>query len=74
MSEICIYSEGGEALEKVARRICECPISGGVQRDVGWSPGQPSLVAGNPAHGRGLELSDLKGSFPLFYDSITHKM
>ena len=28
---------------------------GGVQGVVGWSPRQPDVVSGNPAHGRGLE-------------------
>ena len=31
----------------------DSPIPGGVQRQVGWRPGQPDLVAGNLAHGRG---------------------
>jgi len=36
-----------------------CPISGAVQGQVGWGPGQAELVGGSPAHGRGLELSGL---------------
>jgi len=28
-------------------------IPGGVQDQVGWSPGQPDLVSDNPAHGGG---------------------
>lgn len=43
----------------VAQRGCGCPISGGVQSQVGCDPGQPDLMAGSPARGRGLELSDL---------------
>jgi len=42
-------------MEQVAQRGCGCPISGGVQGQVGWGPGQPGLVAvlevGNPAKG-----------------------
>jgi len=34
---------------------CGCPIPGGVQDQVGWGFGQPGLVGGVPAHGRGLE-------------------
>ena len=30
-----------------------CPIPGGAQDRVGWGPGQPELVGGSPAHGRG---------------------
>jgi len=32
-----------------------CPIPGSAQGQVGWGPGQPGLVGGNPAYGRGLE-------------------
>ena len=35
---------------------CGCPIPGGAQGRVGWGPGQPELVGGQPAHGRGLGL------------------
>jgi len=31
-----------------------CPTPGGTQGQVGWGPGQPELVGGSPAHGRGL--------------------
>ena len=38
------------------------PISGGVQGQVGWGPGQPGLVpdleVGGPAYDRGMELDD----------------
>ena len=30
-----------------------CPIPGDAQGQVGWGPGQPELVWGSPAHGRG---------------------
>jgi len=36
----------------------KCHIPGGVWRDVGWGPGQPDLVVGSFAHGRGVELED----------------
>ena len=36
-----------------------CTIPGGAQGQVGLGPEQPELVGGSPAHGRGLELSDL---------------
>lgn len=39
-------------LEQAAQWGCECPIHGGVEGQVGQGPGQPGLVAGNPAHGR----------------------
>jgi len=50
---------GSEALAKAAQGGCGCPISGGIQGQVGWDPGQPDLVSGNRAHSRGLELYDL---------------
>jgi len=31
-------------LEQAAQRGCGCPIPGGVQGQVGWSPWQPGLV------------------------------
>ena len=31
-------------LEQAAQRGCGCPIPGGVQDQVGWSPGLPGLV------------------------------
>ena len=46
-------------LEQAAQRGCGCPISGGTQDDAGRDSGQPELVLGNLAHGRGLELDDL---------------
>ena len=51
-------------------------ITGNVQDQVGWGPGQPGLVPdleiGGPACGRGLELADLWGLFQCkpFYDSM----
>lgn len=51
--------EGGEAVAQAAQRGCECPTSSGGQGQVGWGPGQPELVAGKPAHSRGLELGNL---------------
>ena len=35
---------------------CGCPIPGGVQGWIGWGPGQPGLVGGNPAHSTVVEL------------------
>ena len=45
-------------LEQAAHRSCGCPVSGGVQGQVGWGPGQPGLglnvEAGGPTCGRGV--------------------
>jgi len=41
-------------LEHVAQRSCGCPIPGGVQGQAGWGFGQPGLVGGVPAQGRGV--------------------
>ena len=49
-----LYSEGGEAVALVAQRSCGCPIPGGVQGQAGWGLGQPGLMGGVPAHGRGV--------------------
>jgi len=72
-SEIKIpYGEGGETLEQVAQKSCECPLPEDVQGQDGWCVVQPRLEGGVPAHSRGLELDDLKGPFQLkpFYDSM----
>ena len=45
-----LYCEGGEALEQVSQRSCGCPLPG----QVGWGFGQPGLVEGVPAYGRGV--------------------
>ena len=49
-------------LEQAAQRGHGCPVTGGVQGQVGWCPGQPGLVpdleVGGPACGRGMELHD----------------
>ena len=37
---------------------CGCPISGGIQGQVGWGPGQPELLGGSPANSRGLALAE----------------
>ena len=42
-----IFVLGIEALEQVALRNCGCPISGSVQGQVGWGPGQSDLVGGS---------------------------
>ena len=44
----------------------------GIQGQAGCDSGQPGLVVGTPAHGRGLKLDDHCGPFQhrTFYDSI----
>ena len=54
-----LYSEGGEELEQVAQRGCGCPITEGLQGQVGWDSKKPDRVIGNPACGGGLKLCDL---------------
>jgi len=49
----------GEALEHLVQRSYGCPLPGSVQGQVGRGFEQRGLVAGVPAHGRGLELDDL---------------
>ena len=54
-------------LAQAAQRGCGCPVTGGVQSQVGWGPGQPGLVdvevggracGGVAGGGRGLKLDD----------------
>lgn len=45
-------------LAQAAQRGCRCPIPGEMPGEVGWDPRQPDLLAGHPAHSRGLELDD----------------
>jgi len=52
MEEI-LDSKDGEALAQAAQRSCGRPIPGGVQGQAGWGFGQPGLVGGVPAPGRG---------------------
>ena len=42
------------ALAQAAQKSGACPISGGIQGQVGWDPGQFDLVAGNPALSGGI--------------------
>jgi len=60
-------------VEQVAQRGCGCPIPGGIQGQAGCGSGQPGLVAGDPAHSRGLKLDDHCGPFQPrpFYDSTS---
>ena len=38
-------------LERAAQRGCGCPIAGGVQGQVRWSPGQPGLALNGEVSG-----------------------
>ena len=44
----------GETLAQVSQSSCGCPLPGSVQGQVGRGFGQPGLVEGVPAHGRGV--------------------
>ena len=58
MSGKVFHRESGEVMEQAAQRGCRCSVSGGVQDQVGWGLGQPSLVpdleVGSPGCVRGL--------------------
>ena len=62
MSGEALYYESGEVLEQTAQGGCGCPISGGVQGQIGWGTGQPGLVlngeVGGPAVVERLEMCD----------------
>ena len=38
------FTESDEVLEQASRRGCGCSVSGNVQGQGGWSPGQSDLV------------------------------
>ena len=44
MSGVVLHRESGEVLAQAAQRGCGCSLSGGVQGQAGWGPGQPALV------------------------------
>ena len=46
-------------MAQAAQRNCGCPISGGIQGQVGWGFGQLDIVEGVPVHARELELDGL---------------
>ena len=50
-----LHSEGGEALAQTVQGSCGCPVPGHVQGQAGWGFGQPGLLGGIPAYGRGVE-------------------
>ena len=58
--EEILHCEGGEALAEAARSSCGCPTQGQVGRGLG----QPGLVEGVPAHGRGVGTRQSLRSFP----------
>ena len=66
------YSEDVEVLAHTDQRNCGCLIPEGIQHQAGCGSGQPGLVAGGPAHSRGLKLHDHCGPFQSrpFYDSM----
>jgi len=49
--------------QQAAQRSCGCFVPRGIQGQAEWGPGQSDLVLGladgNPACGRGVEMSDL---------------
>ena len=49
-----LHCEGGETLEQVAQRGCDCPLPRSVPGQVGCDFEQPDLVEGLPAHDRGV--------------------
>ena len=49
----CRSCEGGETLEQVAQRGCECPLPGSIEGQAGWDCEQPRLEGGVPACSRG---------------------
>jgi len=52
------YCEGGETLERVARRGGRYPIPGNIQAQVGWGSEEPDLVEEICAPCRGGGLGD----------------
>ena len=48
------FTQGDDTLEQVAQRDCGYPIPVGIQGQAECGSGQPGLVVGNPARGRGV--------------------
>ena len=52
------FTMNGKVLKWAAQRGCRCPVSAGVQGQVGWGPGQPGLAlnvkVGSPACSKGV--------------------
>ena len=44
---------------KLQREDVDAPFLGDTHGQAGWGPGQPELVGGSPAQGRGLGLDSL---------------
>jgi len=44
---------------RLPREVVDIPSLEAFTARLGWDPGQPHLVAGNPAHSRKLEMDDL---------------
>jgi len=44
-----VGNQSGDALAQAAQRSCGCPISEGIQDQLGWGPGQLDLMEGSPA-------------------------
>ena len=60
----CLRLEGTHRDRRVQLQGgCGCPIPAGIQGQAGCGSGQPGLVVGDPAHSRGLELSENCGPF-----------
>ena len=57
----------GESTQRWSQvyKSCRCPIPGSLQSQVGWDPGQFDLMAGTPAHGRGVATRWSLRSFPI---------
>ena len=74
--EEILYCEGGETLEQVVQRGCECPFPGSIQGQAEWGCEQPGLVGDVPAYISGLQLDDLKGPFQPkpFYGSMKNNI
>jgi len=61
-------SECNGVVEQVARGGCGYPISGGIQCQVGWNPGQPDLAIGNLPSTAGLELDPFQPKSFYYFD------
>ena len=57
--EDIFYTEGGEALERVAQRGGRCTLPGNNQGQIGRSSEQSDLVEDAPAYCREVELGEL---------------
>jgi len=58
-----LHPEGGDTLNRLPKEAVDAPSLEAFKARAGCGSGQPGLVVGDPAHGKGLEPDDHCGPF-----------